>query len=82
MSKRVKSNEGFAPGWAEAFGRQPQRGRPDPRTVYTPRVDGVMPEVVRAPESDEAYGELEDAEDDSPHGPVPVDTWLRRRGVR
>lgn len=70
----------FYPGWAEVEGRKVQRGRPDPRTIYTPRVDGVMPRIVAGV----VEGVEPDADDppESEDMPVAVDVMLRRKGIQ
>ena len=59
----------FYKGWAEVEGRKLAKGRPDPKTLYQPRVDGVMP--VEPLPSDNV-----EEDDDSR---VPVDVLIRRR---
>lgn len=64
----------FYRGWAETEGRKLTLGRPDPRTLYVPRVDGVMPELVGTDKPTEP-------EEDDDHR-VPVDVMLKRRGIQ
>lgn len=64
-------------GWAEAGGRAAAGKRADPRTVYVPRVNGVLPFRDDEPLAEHEQ-EFDDTTDDLP---VRVDLKIRRNGV-
>lgn len=72
-------NPPFKPGWADLAGKADRYKRIDPKALYVPRVDGVMPEVVQS-----ADGVTDDDEFDLDTDDIPlrVDAMLKRVGIR